>query len=67
MTIWDPISILKVGRQRLCTQNQQIKEQKSKRESERTKGKQWSSLETKVWVTGAPIKLELDIETQDGK
>ena len=37
MTIWDPISIRKDGRQHMCNQNQYIEGQRSKREREREK------------------------------
>jgi hypothetical protein len=67
MTIWDPISIRKVGRQHMYNQNQHTDGQRSKRERDRTNGKQWSSLETKVCATGTPLKLELDTKAQDGK
>ena len=67
MTIWDPISTRKVGGKHLCNQNQHTEGQRSEREREKTKGKQWFTLETKVWATGAPLKVELDTKAQDGK
>ena len=67
MRIWDSISIKKAGRQHFCNQNQHTEGQSSEREREKTKGKQWFTLETKVWATGAPLKLELDTKAQDGK
>jgi hypothetical protein len=43
MTIWDPINIRKVGRQNLCNQNQRTEGEWSERE--RTRVKQWFTLE----------------------
>jgi hypothetical protein len=65
MTIWDSISIGKVGRQHLCNQIQHTEGKRSKRE--RTNGKQWSSLETPLCTIATPIKLALDIKAQDGQ
>jgi len=67
MVIWDPISIRNIGRQHLCNQNQYTKGQRPKRKREGTKGKQWFTIDTKVWATGAPLKLQLDTKAQAGK
>jgi hypothetical protein len=68
MTNWDLISIRKVGRQHLCNQNQHTEGQRSKRErGQKASNGPYSSLETKVWAKGAPLKLELDKTIQDCK
>ena len=63
----EPISIRKDGRQHMYNQNQHTDGRRSKRDRDRTNGKQWSSLETKVCATRTPLKLELDTKAQDGK
>jgi hypothetical protein len=51
MTIWDPISIRKVGRQHLCNQNQHTEGQRSKREKEKTRnGLMFLSLRNKLSI-----------------
>ena len=54
MAIWYPTSIGKVRRQHLCNHNQHTEGQTSKRE--RTKGKQWPTLESYSLSNRNPIK-----------
>jgi hypothetical protein len=65
MIIWDPISKGKVGRHHLFNQKPTYRRTKVKKR--KNKWETMFLIETKVWATGTPVKLELETTDQDGK